>query len=94
MKLIDSEKLLASMSERYDEKKNVVPDTLAAGFMQMNKLIHEQDVVDLEFGYRLLRNQMVIMYALRNLITNESIRNFLDDNIKPTAEMLQELREV
>lgn len=92
MKLIDSEKLLASMSARYDEKKHIVPDTLAEGFMQMDKLIHEQDVVDVEVSYRLLRNQMVIMSALRNLTTNENIKNLLDDNIKPTAEMLQEIK--
>lgn len=48
MKLIDSEKLLAAMSARYDEKKHNVPDTLAEGFMQMDKLIHEQDVVNVE----------------------------------------------
>lgn len=43
--------------------------------------------------YRLLRNQMVIMSALRNIIPNDNIKGLLDDNIKPTAEMLQELSE-
>lgn len=42
--------------------------------------------------YRLLRNQMVIMSALRNLTTNENIQGLLDDNIEPTAEMLQEMK--
>lgn len=43
--------------------------------------------------YRLLRNQMVIMVALRNIIPNYNIKGFLDDNIEPTAQMLQELSE-
>lgn len=92
MRLIDKEKLLASMSAKYEEKKNIVPDTLAEGFMQMDKLIHEQDAVDTEVSCRLLRNQMVIMCALRNLTINENIQGLLDDNIKPTAEMLQEMK--
>lgn len=42
MKLIDADKLLNKMSERYDEKKSIVPDNLAEGFLQMEKLIKEQ----------------------------------------------------
>lgn len=43
--------------------------------------------------YRLLRNQMIIMSALRSIIPNDNIKGLLDDNIEPTAEMLQKLSE-
>ena len=42
MRLIDADKLIESMSDRYNEKVNNVPDNLAEGFMQMEKLIKEQ----------------------------------------------------
>lgn len=41
--------------------------------------------------YRLLRNQMIIMSALRNIIPNDNIKGLLDDNIKPTSEILQQI---
>lgn len=44
-----------------------------------------------ELNYRLLRNQMIIMSALRNLTANENIQGLLDDNIRPTSELLQEM---
>lgn len=47
MKLIDADVLLSQMDSRYVEKKKIVPDTLAEGFMQMDKLINQQDVFNL-----------------------------------------------
>ena len=41
-RLIDADKLIDSMDDRYKEKVNNVPDNLAEGFMQMEKLIKEQ----------------------------------------------------
>lgn len=41
-RLIDAELLLSRISDRYDAKKNIVPDSLAEGFVQMEKLIKEQ----------------------------------------------------
>ena len=40
--LIRRSMLLSSMNKRYNEKCNIVPDNLAEGFMQMEKLIKEQ----------------------------------------------------
>lgn len=40
--LISRSMLLSSMNKRYNEKCNIVPDNLAEGFMQMEKLIKEQ----------------------------------------------------
>ena len=42
MRLIDADKLIDSMDDRYKGKVNNVPDNLAEGFMQMEKLIKEQ----------------------------------------------------
>lgn len=42
MRLIDADKLIDSMDDRYKEKVNNVPDNLAEGFMQMGKLIKQQ----------------------------------------------------
>lgn len=42
MRLIDADVLLSQMDNRYIEKENIVPDTLAEGFMQMEALIKEQ----------------------------------------------------
>lgn len=41
-RLIDADKLIEEMDDRYKEKANNVPDNLAEGFMQMEKLIKEQ----------------------------------------------------
>ena len=41
-RLIDADKLINVMNDRYNEKVNNVPDNLAEGFMQMEKLIKEQ----------------------------------------------------
>ena len=41
-RLIDADKLIEIMDDRYKEKVNKVPDNLAEGFMQMEKLIKEQ----------------------------------------------------
>ena len=40
--LIDRSALLDAMDKRYIEKKDIVPNNLAEGFMQMEKLIKEQ----------------------------------------------------
>ena len=42
MRLIDADALLNAIDKRYQEKEGVVPDNLAEGFMQMEKLIKEQ----------------------------------------------------
>lgn len=42
MRLIDADKLLGEMNDRYNEKAPIVPNTLAEGFMQMEALIKEQ----------------------------------------------------
>lgn len=42
MRLIDADLLLPQVGNRYDEKKDIVPDNLAEGFVQMEKLIKEQ----------------------------------------------------
>lgn len=42
MRLIDADALLQAMDKRYNEKKDIVPNNLAEGFMQMEKLIKEQ----------------------------------------------------
>ena len=42
MRLIDADILLGATDERYKEKKDIVPDNLAEGFFQMEKLIKEQ----------------------------------------------------
>ena len=44
-RLIDADKLINVMNDRYNEKVNNVPDNLAEGFMQMEKLIKEQPTV-------------------------------------------------
>ena len=41
MRLIDADLLLPQIGNRYDEKKDIVPDNLAEGFVQMEKLIKE-----------------------------------------------------
>lgn len=46
MRLIDADLLLSQIGNRYDEKKNIVPDNLAEGFVQMEKLIKEQPTAD------------------------------------------------
>lgn len=44
-KLIYKQLLLNAMDKRYNEKVNIVPDNLAEGFFQMEKLIKEQPVI-------------------------------------------------
>ena len=44
-RLIDADILLGAMDEKYKEKKDIVPDNLAEGFFQMEKLIKEQPTV-------------------------------------------------
>ena len=41
-KMINEKKLLEEMDSRYEEKVGIVPDNLAEGFLQMEKLIKEQ----------------------------------------------------
>lgn len=41
-RLIDADALIEAMDKRYNEKKDIVPNNLAEGFMQMEKLIKEQ----------------------------------------------------
>lgn len=46
MRLIDADVLRSLMNDRYIEKKLKVPDNLAEGFVQVEKLINEQPTVD------------------------------------------------
>lgn len=59
MRLIDADKLLESMNKRYGEKKDIVPDNLAEGFMQMDKLIHEQGAFDLDEHDNVVRAEVI-----------------------------------
>lgn len=42
MRLIDADLLLSCIGDRYTEKKEIVPNNLAEGFVQVEKLIKEQ----------------------------------------------------
>lgn len=42
MRLIDADELIRCMDKRYNEKKDIVPNNLAEGFAQMERLIKEQ----------------------------------------------------
>lgn len=42
MRLIDADALIKGMGKRYNEKAGIVPDNLAEGFLQMEKLINDQ----------------------------------------------------
>ena len=46
MRLIDADVLRGLMDKRYIEAKIRVPDNLAEGFVQVEKLINEQPTVD------------------------------------------------
>ena len=39
---IDADALIEAMDKRYKEKKDIVPNNLAEGFVQMERLIREQ----------------------------------------------------
>ena len=43
--LISRSALLNAMDKRYKEKKDIVPNNLAEGFLQVEKLINEQPIV-------------------------------------------------
>ena len=49
--LISRSALLSAMDKRYKEKEGNVPDNLAEGFMQMEKLIKEQSTVSVDDGW-------------------------------------------
>ena len=42
--LISRQALLDAMDKRYNEKRDIVPNNFAEGFMQMDKLIKEQPI--------------------------------------------------
>lgn len=55
--LISRQALLNAMDKRYNEKKDIIPDNLAEGFMQMEKLIKEQPTAyDVEKVEEALKN--------------------------------------
>ena len=72
--LISRQALLDAMDKRYKEKKDIVPNNLAEGFMQMEKLIKEQptaydvekvvaeleELPTLEFGVSLLNAEKYV----------------------------------
>lgn len=69
--LIDKNILLNSMDNRYNEKKSIVPDNLAEGFMQMEKLIKEQSATT---------EAEIISKFMSDLETELSLKH-LDDNV-------------
>lgn len=59
MRLIDADELLGKMDERYKAKEPIVSNTLAEGFVQMEKLIKEQPTAyDIDKVVEELKNQM------------------------------------
>ena len=70
MRLIDVDKLIESMDDIYKEKVNNVPDNLAEGFMQMEKLIRQQptafDVGKVVEQLEKLRDK-ANLYVLKNM---------------------------
>ena len=67
-RLIDADKLIDSMDDRYKEKVNNVPDILAEGFMQMEILIKEQPTAfDLDKVVEQLENLKKIAEIMRNI---------------------------
>ena len=64
MRLIDADLLLSQIGNRYDEKKDIVPDNLAEGFVQMEKLIKEQPTAyDVDKVVEKLEEEREISYA-------------------------------
>lgn len=62
MRLIDADALLNAMDKRYKEKEESVPDNLAEGFMQMEKLIKEQPTAyDVEKVVEQIRSESQLM---------------------------------
>lgn len=64
MRLIDANLLLSQIGNRYDEKKDIVPDNLAEGFVQMEKLIKEQPTAyDVDKVVEKLEEEREMSYA-------------------------------
>jgi len=64
MRLIDADLLLSQIGNRYDEKKDIVPDNLAEGFVQMEKLIKEQPTAyDVDKVVEKLEEEREMSYA-------------------------------
>lgn len=56
--------LLSQIGNRYDEKKDIVPDNLAEGFVQMEKLIKEQPTAyDVDKVVEKLEEEREMSYA-------------------------------
>ncbi len=89
MRLIDANLLLSQIGNRYDEKKDIVPDNLAEGFVQMEKLIKEQPTAyDVDKVVEKLEEEREMSYAdfdryVKNYglwICNKHIRNTASRN--------------
>lgn len=74
MRLIDAELLLLRISDRYDAKKNIVPDNLAEGFVQMEKLIKEQPTsFDTENILSSLRKKEILLTKIMRIMLKNII---------------------
>ena len=75
-RLIDADELISVMDKRYKEKNGNVPDNLAEGFMQMEKLIKEQptaydvDKVIAELEEQKYENPTIWIQSFKNKITD------------------------
>lgn len=65
---------------------------LYADAVKMSEEALEKQIPN-DIQYRILKNQMAIMMALRVIVPNETVKGMLDDNISPTANLLQEISE-
>lgn len=84
MRLIDAELLLLRISDRYDAKKNIVPDNLAEGFVQMEKLIKEQPTAfDAEKVIEQLNKELELADEEKRRCTIENMLQF--DEVKGYA---------
>ena len=77
MRLIDADLLLSQIGNRYDEKKDIVPDNLAEGFVQMEKLIKEQPTAyDVDKVVEKLEEEREMSYAdFDRYVKNYLLRN-------------------
>lgn len=67
--LISRSALLSAMDGRYNEKNGKVPDNLAEGFMQMEKLIKEQPTAyDVEKVDEQILECFKKVMAIRNIV--------------------------
>lgn len=82
MRLIDADELIRCMDKRYNEKKDIVPNNLAEGFAQMERLIKEQPT-----AYDVDK----VVAQLEELKSQVPVNRILDDIIKDKPKELGQL---